>query len=181
MARYKGTFSVAANYEPLVGGPLDARSLVGEKADLFKKETWQQYNGDVWIYSGMIVAVANDQEDANNGIYMLLNSAHYTEESSWRKMSDDSSLAALEAAIRDLQEQIKNIELSEGGVSIEVDTMDDLPRIGKTNVTYYVKENLSIQRWSEATQSYLSFGSQGVAPELDINIIYGGNAHGTTN
>jgi len=107
----------------------------------------------------MIVAVANDENSENNGIYMLLNSARFEEESSWRKMSDDSSIAALDAAIKELQEQIKNIEISgEGSVSIEVDTMDDLPKIGDSDTTYYVKENLSIQRWNEATQSYLAFG-----------------------
>lgn len=180
MARYKGIFKAAANYEPQIAAPFDARMLVDAKADLTDKKTWQQSNGDIWIYSGMIVAVANDENSANNGVYMLLNSAHFEEETSWRKMSDDSSLAALNAAIEELQEQIKNIEISgDGGVSIEVDTMDDLPKVGKTDVTYYVKENLSIQRWNEATQSYLAFGGQGSAPDLDIKIIYGGNANVT--
>ena len=180
MARYKGIFKAAANYEPQIAAPFDARMLVDAKADLTDRSIWQQSNGDVWVYSGMIVAVANDENSENNGIYMLLNSARFEEESSWRKMSDDSSIAALDAAIKELQEQIKNIEISgEGSVSIEVDTMDDLPKIGDSDTTYYVKENLSIQRWNEATQSYLAFGGQGSAPELDIKIIYGGNANVT--
>ena len=172
MARYKGTFSVAASYEPLSASPFDARQLVQYKTDLTAIETWQQENGDIWTYVGMIVVVAEDLNDNNNGIYILTNK-DYTQESSWRKCADQRD-------IEYVLEEIKNIEFSgEGSVSIEVDTMEDLPKVGDSNTTYYVKENLSIQRWNEATQFYLSFGGSGEIPELNIEIIHGGNAHGT--
>ena len=172
MARYKGTFSVAASYEPLSASPFDARQLVQYKTDLTAIETWQQENGDIWTYVGMLVVVAEDLNDNNNGIYILTNT-DYTQESNWRKCADQRD-------IEYVLEEIKNIEFSgEGSVSIEVDTMEDLPKVGDPNATYYVKENFSIQRWNEVTQSYLSFGGSGEIPELNIEIIHGGNAHGT--
>ena len=63
MARYKGIFKAAANYEPQIAAPFDARMLVDAKADLTDRSIWQQSNGDVWVYSGMIVAVANDENE----------------------------------------------------------------------------------------------------------------------
>jgi hypothetical protein len=53
MARYRGSFTVAASYEPLTASPFDARELVETKADLTAASTWQQPNGDLWIYDGM--------------------------------------------------------------------------------------------------------------------------------
>lgn len=173
MARYRGTFSVAASYEPLTATPFDARQLVEYKSDLTARETWQQENGDTWTYVGMMVTVANDLNDNYNGVY-ILTSKDYTQESNWRKCADERD-------IEYVLEEIKNIEFSgEGSISIDVEAMEDLPKIGDSNTTYYVKENSSIQRWNEATQSYISFGSTGNFPDLDsIKLIYGGNAHGT--
>ena len=57
MAREKGTFQVAANYEPLIAAPFDARMLVGVKSDLTAPQTWQDLRGDAWVYVGMLVTV----------------------------------------------------------------------------------------------------------------------------
>ena len=172
MAREKGTFQVAANYEPLIAAPFDARSLVETRADLINPTTWRQPNGDIWIYNGMIVAVSSDVNSTNNGVYVLLNANNYTEISSWQKLADTAS-------IDHLQEQIDNIDTSEGlGLSdIEVATESDLPEIGVSGITYYVLDTNSIYRWQEETQSYIGFGGA----DLDINIINGGNANGYTN
>ena len=172
MARYRGTFTVAANYEPLTASPLDARELVETKSDLTNPLIWQQENGDIWTYVGMKVVVTSDENADNNGLYILTHD-NYTLESSWQKQADIREIELL-------KEQIENIEISGGGtVSIEVDTMEDLPKVGQSDTTYYVKENSSIQRWDDETKSYHSFGSSGDTPVLDINIIHGGNAHGT--
>jgi hypothetical protein len=40
VARYKGTFKAAANYEPQIAAPFDARMLVGARSDLVLKSTW---------------------------------------------------------------------------------------------------------------------------------------------
>lgn len=77
MARFKGTFEVPANYEPQKAAPFDARQLVESKSDLFLARTWQDTNGDMWIYTGMIVSVATDIEASYNGVYRLVDAAKY--------------------------------------------------------------------------------------------------------
>lgn len=172
MARYRGNFTVAANYEPLKAAPFDARALVEAKADLTAATTWQQKDGGMWIYSGMIVSVGSDIEPTNNGAYVLLDAENYMLEDSWRKLADTVS-------IEDLQKQINEIEGAGGGQDAEVETEADLPEVGAEGITYYVIENQSIYRWQAETQSYVSFGG-GAAPDLDIQIINGGNSNGNS-
>ena len=172
MAREFGIYKAPANYEPQIGGPFDARMLVGTKSDLMNPATWRQTNGDIWVYVGMIVAVSADTNPANNGIYILTGS-NYTLEESWEKQATASEIA-------DLQQQIDNIEISgDGNLDITVKTETDLPAIGDENTTYYVEENASIQRWDADTQDYIKYGGSGEIPDLDINIIHGGNANGS--
>lgn len=173
MSRYKGTFAISANYEPLIAAPFDARQLVECKADLTSTKTWARADGSVWTYAGMMVAVAQDTNPENNGIYVLI-AEDYTLQSNWRKQANSTD-------IDKLREEIENISISGGGsLDIEVDTMEDLPEIGDRNITYYVRENSSIQRWNEAEQAYFPFGGSGEQPELNISLIYGGNSNGNT-
>ena len=67
MARYKGTFTVAANYEPLIAAPFDARSLVETRSDLINPATWVRSDGGYWTYVGMVVSVSADIELSNKG------------------------------------------------------------------------------------------------------------------
>lgn len=141
--------------------------LVETRSDLVLKSTWQQLNGDIWTYPGMVVSVASDVNPANNGVYMLID-ADFTIASNWQKMASVEEIAYL-------QEQIDNLEISGGSLDVEVETEESLPEEGDENATYFVKENLSIQRWDDETGTYISYGG---APELDINIINGGNSNG---
>lgn len=171
MARYKGTFAVASNYEPLVQGPFDARQLVETKSDLTNPITWQRPNGDCWVYSGMMVVVSSDINEANNGLYILTD-LDYTLASNWQKQ-------ATLAEIQKLQERIDNLEVAGGSLDVEVDTELELPEVGDENTTYYVKDNQSIQRWDGETQSYVSYGGEGGdTPDLEINLIHGGDSNG---
>ena len=172
MARYKGTFSVAANYEPLVGGPFDARQVVETKSDLTDPKIWRQANGSIWTYVGMIVVVTSDVDPDNNGLYTL-NDKDYTNIANWKKYATEKDIAFL-------QKQIDDIEISgEGGsLDLDVETEADLPEIGDSNTTYYIKENNKIQRWDEETQTYVQYGGVGDIPDIDINLIFGGNSNG---
>lgn len=166
MARYNGVYKAAANYEPQIAAPFDARELVETKADLTNEKTWKQRNGDIWTYVGMVVSVASDENPANNGRYQLM-AADWSNVANWQKM-------ATAADTQILQEQIDNIEITGGGsLDIEVQTLEDLPQEGDINATYYVLENNSIWRWNPALQDYISYGST-----LNVNIINGGSAHG---
>lgn len=146
--------------------------LVDTKADLINPATWRQFNGDIWVYQGMIVAVAADPNPDNNGIYVLIGS-NYTLEASWEKQATHKDIASL-------QQQIDDLELSGNSFDVEVDFEIELPPIGDSNATYYVKETSQILRWDEDTNSYQTFGGQNEVPDFDeINLIFGGNAHGT--
>ena len=67
MARNKGTFQFAANFEVKAAAALDPRVAVATKAELIIKETWP-YDGDtIYLYKGILVSV---QEE--NAVYMLV-------------------------------------------------------------------------------------------------------------
>ena len=68
MARNKGTFPFAANFEVKAASPLDPRVLVERKAELISKDTWPLDGNTLYIYKGLLVSV---QEE--NAIYMLVN------------------------------------------------------------------------------------------------------------
>lgn len=115
MGRYRGTFTVAANYEPLKAAPFDARELVNTKADLINPVTWQQINGDVWIYEGMAVRVKEE-----HAIYILKNPISYFEESSWVKVANYTDIEEINKKIgvlpegKTLMDVINDIEVSGG-------------------------------------------------------------------
>lgn len=67
MARNKGTFGAAFNFEVKMQAALDPRVVVDTKSELINKETWP-YNGDtIYLYEGLIVAVRADK-----AMYMLV-------------------------------------------------------------------------------------------------------------
>lgn len=83
MARNKGMFQFAANFEIKNSAALDPRMVVATKAELYNKETWP-YDGDTaYLYNGLVVAVTEENE-----LYMLIDAANYTAETSWKKIVD---------------------------------------------------------------------------------------------
>ena len=81
MARNKGTFNFSANLEPKVQAPLDARTVVDTVAELTQAATWQDTNGDVWLFDGLVVSIAQTGE-----LYMLTDKAAYTSAASWKRI-----------------------------------------------------------------------------------------------
>lgn len=81
MARNKGTFNFSANLEPKVQAPLDARTVVDTVAELTQAATWQDTNGDVWLFDGLVVSIAQTGE-----LYMLTDKAAYTSPASWKRI-----------------------------------------------------------------------------------------------
>ena len=83
MARNKGTFQFAANFEVKAAAALDPRVAVATKAELIAKETWP-YDGDtIYLYKGILVSV---QEE--NAVYMLVDTAKIlsTDYSGWLRV-----------------------------------------------------------------------------------------------
>jgi len=86
MSRARGTFNISSNLEPHIKAPLDARQVVDTVAKLIDPSTWLDKNGNVWLYNGVIVGVANDDASLN-GIYILLDAANYNLAGSWVQSS----------------------------------------------------------------------------------------------
>lgn len=83
MARNKGTFKFAANFEVKLQGALDPRILVYNKSELINKETWPYDGNTIYVYNGLLVAVAADK-----AIYMLVDKDKILEAdySGWKQM-----------------------------------------------------------------------------------------------
>lgn len=83
MARNKGTFKFAANFEVKLQGLLDPRGGVTTKDELINKETFP-YDGDtIYMTEGMLVTVSSTQE-----VYMLTNLSKILESdySGWKRI-----------------------------------------------------------------------------------------------
>ena len=83
MARNKGTFNFSANLQVKMAEALDPRIVVSTKAELITKETWP-YDGDtLYLYKGLIVAVAEDKS-----MFMLIDpsKALKPDYSGWQQM-----------------------------------------------------------------------------------------------
>lgn len=135
MAREKGIFNVAANYEPLIGRPFDARQLVKYKSDLTDIDSW--VDGKKYLYDGMFVSVAGDTPE-NNGLYILKNRLKFQEESSWVKLAEEPSLDKMGGflVVQTLEERNELDELSNGTHVYVVDL----------DVTYIWKNNKWVQK-----------------------------------
>lgn len=83
MARNKGTFNFSANLQVKMAEALDPRIVVSTKMELITKETWP-YDGDtLYLYKGLIVAVAEDKS-----MFMLIDPSKALEPdySGWKQM-----------------------------------------------------------------------------------------------
>lgn len=92
MARNKGTFKFAANFEVKLQGLLDPRGGVTNKSELINKETFP-YDGDtIYMQEGMLVTVSATQE-----VYMLVSLANILAEdySGWKRI-DAGGITQLE-------------------------------------------------------------------------------------
>lgn len=98
MARNKGTFTFAANFQVKAAEALDPRVVVENKAELINKETWPYDGETLYLYNGLIVAVSADQS-----LYMLVDKTKALE-------GDYSGWKQLDAAAATSIEVIDNLE-----------------------------------------------------------------------
>lgn len=106
MARNKGGFVFASNFEVKLKEALDPRVVVSAKQDLINKETWP-YDGDtIYLYNGLIVSAGND------GVYRLIDVTKITESdySGWQRI--DAAAAEKLLVIDNLESENSNAALS---------------------------------------------------------------------
>lgn len=99
MARIKGQANYASNFEVLKQAPLDSRTVVSDSEDLIKAATWQDADGDVWLYDGLTVTVPKGNKAS---VYVLVNKDEYTEAASWVELGADnaSSISTITEALK---------------------------------------------------------------------------------
>lgn len=79
MARDRGVYNMPGNIELAKEAPLDARRKVNTYAELVKPETWQDSDGKVWLYDGMVVEVG----DRIGELFQLKSKDGYTSADNW--------------------------------------------------------------------------------------------------
>ena len=126
MARNKGTFNFAANFEVLTKAPLDARLVVDTKANLIDPVIWQDVATNVWLYNGMTVSVVSDPSVSNNGLYFLTDESQYTDINYWVKVNGSASTDA--SGTSSVTFQLNNgdngVMLKDASGNLEVVTFD---------------------------------------------------------
>lgn len=83
MAKYRGTFKVAANYEIKMADALDPRVRWDSYDDLMDKSNWPADDAIVYAYNGLIAAVGNEVwmlVDKDKFVNKLHNSVDWTNE-----------------------------------------------------------------------------------------------------
>lgn len=112
MARIKGQANYASNFEVLKQAPLDSRTVVSDAGDLTKIATWQDADGNVWLYDGLIVVVPNADNANAPEVYVLKDKDNYGRPDAWLKLGADnaSAVAAIQEALK------KKANLSNGKV-----------------------------------------------------------------
>lgn len=112
MARIKGQANYASNFEVLKQAPLDSRTVVSDASDLTKIATWQDADGNVWLYDGLIVTVPNADNAKAPEVYVLKNKDNFGRVDAWLKLGADnaSAVAAIQEALK------KKANLEEGKV-----------------------------------------------------------------
>lgn len=148
MARNLGTFTYAANYEVKMQAALDPRVAVTNKADLITKDTWPHDGDTIYLYEGLLVAVASTNE-----VYMLTNLAqavqgindatNITNYAGWTRV--DAGAATQVEVIDNLTSDSATAALSAKQGKVLMDEIDTLS--GKLVGIYNVKG--SVQTYAE--------------------------------
>ena len=102
MARIKGQANYPSNFEVLKQAPLDSRTVVSEAGDLTKIATWQDADGNVWLYDGLIVVVPNADNANAPEVYVLKDKDNYGRPDAWLKLGADNASegAAIQEALK---------------------------------------------------------------------------------
>lgn len=142
MARIKGQANYASNFEVLKQAPLDSRTVVSDSGDLIKAATWQDADGNVWLYDGLIVTVPNKDSAAAPEVYVLKDKDNYGRADAWLKLGADNA-----SAVAAIQETLKKkANLVNGKVSaneLPIATSLGNPNNGTIPSTFAVNEAIN--------------------------------------
>lgn len=168
MARLRGTFNIAANYDSSVKRPFDARMLVPTYDDLINSENWylkdvetQTLTTTLIAYNGMIVVVADKTDMEHSGLYILMDynakkNPDVTKIENWIKIGD--------ADLTVVEERLDALEALPKGVTIEqVEAQVDALRTEIAALDYLTESDLE----GYATTDVVSGGFADIRSYID--------------
>lgn len=88
-----GDYHFNGTFEAGIAGPVDARYIVENYADLVNPDTWPSGVADAYIYEGMQVYVISDKK-----VYILVDAENYGLASSWKELASDVEGTNIEIA-----------------------------------------------------------------------------------
>lgn len=112
MARERGVFNFSANLEVKKQAPLDARQTYITYEELTQQSTWVDTDGKVWLFTGLIVPV---NYNGQNALFMLINPDAYTSTSSWVRVDGagaESNVYILPGDIKNLSAQSEKLQIN---------------------------------------------------------------------
>lgn len=163
MARNFGIASISTQYEVKVKGPFDARMLVPTKADLYADDTWSW----VQVYKGMIVSVANDPDENNNGVYILKDGSDYgyLQENAWAKLAGSEEFSNFQEQIEsDLTNYVSKEEAAEFVKMVIVDEgtpINEAVPVPEEKTLYFQKQGGNLYEYISYNGVLTVIGSNG--------------------
>jgi hypothetical protein len=145
MARTVGLIPFSGNFEPKSAEPFDGRDRVENLSDLTGTSTWQNADGNVYLYSGIKVTVYGDSVVRDRGVYVLLdpnniNVPDYTNIDNWVKIGESSFSAEIKTTVGEgIEYTIANDDLNYIGV-LDTTTTINLPLEPEDYVEYTVTD-----------------------------------------
>ena len=98
---YTGNFEFSGNFEILASSPIDSRIIAASVSQLTDEEHWDWGGAASYLYDGLVVAVYNDNNQKNIGLWMLLDKSNVTATASWYKVSSDFDADAFSQSFAD--------------------------------------------------------------------------------
>lgn len=165
MARNKGTFNFAANFQVKMQEALDPRVVVSAKADLINKETWP-YDGDtIYLYEGLIVGVA-----AEKSAYMLVDATKITEAdySGWQRIDGGAAVQV---------EVIDNLESDSATAALSAHQ----GKVLMSEITSLTGKLTGIYAYKGSVADYASLPAEDLTPGdvYNVEAAYDGHPAGT--
>lgn len=166
-------------------GPLDPKSLIETYAQLIDSDTWTE-NTSIIAYNGMIVAVWNDDDPKNNGIYFLHDSnvtskftpPEVTNKANWHKLGGINDLPGLAEQLETINETLKSVkndvEELQDSATVVKENFSDFPSEGTSGKLYIATVEARTYVWADG--KYLPVGDGAGSDEIEIQVICGGSA-----
>lgn len=122
MAKAFNPINFPAGFNVNLAVPIDSRVIVDTKASLISSDYWMNDTYPIQLYDGLICAVQDTGE-----VYVLMNAANYTVETSWKKVGADIDTDDVKDIIdTTVGEQLEGITGSISDINDDITTINNM-------------------------------------------------------